>query len=356
MAGIQVDILPLINANGHNFTNNNPTYRIVSGGSTKIPLTNYPPSSPPLHRLPDGSLRLLCARGKPAFLVWEILDSQPLYQMQHKLRDYFEGTAGQVRVVIILQLQRQPPRPKPRKRTRRCDSLGDEGRAAPTIPGQDDPEDRDDQEIDDDTATDVDGPLSMPDTEGNESWNTPLDDSPRTPKTDTEGESDYRSLPLPAPGTIVRGLFWVYTHKPSASPSGVRTITCLEKAQEFYPSCPTGSLQLTWANILGPTAVPRELREKVVCIPYQIFHDKLSELMLPEFVAPGEQFPDWDGLEAPGIEPHPVDSDPVSERSAVSDGLDESFVGVAGEATGERRKTRFFVREELASSAGPSIL
>lgn len=60
--------------------------------------------APGLNREPDGTLRIL---GHPfPFIEWEILDSTPLSDMPRKLKDYFAGTGGGVRIVIIIKFER----------------------------------------------------------------------------------------------------------------------------------------------------------------------------------------------------------------------------------------------------------
>lgn len=109
MPGTSIEVMLRLRADNNAFTMNNACFRIVSGASTNILISGFLLAvNPLLQSQPDGSLRLLVMEN-PLFLVWEIFDSQPLQQTEHKVREYFVGTAGKVRVVIILQLLRQPP-------------------------------------------------------------------------------------------------------------------------------------------------------------------------------------------------------------------------------------------------------
>lgn len=331
-----------LSADNNAFTGNNPRFRIVSGGSTNIPLPGLLPAvNPPLQRQPDGSLRLLMM-DNPPFLVWEILDSQPLQQMEHKVREYFVGTAGKVRIVIILQLLRQPPPQKAGKRKRNRGSLGDEEREL--------------QILDDSVASH--GSLTAagpPTTAGPPEV---ADDTAPTPP----GEPTATPTP-PPPGTVIRGLFWVYTHATSTSTNG-SSILCLENSREFYPHRPSGALELTWQHVFGASSVPPELADKVISLPYDIFHDKLAEITLPREVWPGDEVGSWDAVKVEGIEGAESELDGGSFTGSQSSSAwsgsrgDEEFVGDGGGGAvqdgAERRSTRLAVRQEAARAAGGS--
>ncbi|KAL0640679.1 hypothetical protein Q9L58_000350 [Maublancomyces gigas] len=190
----------------------------------------------------------------PPFLVWEILDSQPLQQMEHKVREYFVGAAGKVRVVIILQPPRQPPPPKVGKRKRNRVSLSDKERALQTP---------DTSAAGKDSATPVGMTGADPDIAP-----TPADEP--TP-TSNPAAGHRRSWSL------------LGTHTTSASTNKSSTLRPA-KSSEFYPR---------HSRIdLGTRPRP---------FPYQIFHDKFTELMLLPVVEPRDEVSAWGALEVEGI-------------------------------------------------------
>lgn len=139
-------------------------------------------------RQPDGGLRLLNRKSQPPFLVWEVLDSQPLSQMIEKISHYFTKSKGRIRIVIVIQLIRQRPPSKP-KRKRRPLSIGDESDDRRSIP-------------------------------------LPVTDDP---------SGDELALPeLPPPGRLIQGFYWVYKHGLNAAKK--REIQCPVKQQVLYYS------------------------------------------------------------------------------------------------------------------------
>lgn len=329
MARIDLELLNLLSHDNSAFSGNNPNYRIVSGGTTSIPLPGLP-GTPCSQRQPDGSLRLLRMKDNPPFLVWEILDS-PLHRMSQKVREYFMGTDGKIRIVIILQLLRQPPPPKAHKRKRGQASLSETERVAPLTPP--------DGDIPNCAARD----LQLQDTI-DLAVTCELEENDPAPLVASD-DPVAALASIPPPGTVVRGVFWVYTLQMTTS-TGISDIHCIENGQEFYPARPTGALSLTWSHVLGAASVPPELQGKTLQIPYDLFYDKLRELLLPDVVAPGDAVVRWGSVAVSEIALCAEDSDAGSESTAQSEG-DASFVSVAvpAEEGAERRSARLAVRE-----------
>lgn len=112
------------------------------------------------------------------------------------------------------------------------------------------------------------------------------------------------------------------------------------KSREFYPHRPSGALELTWEHVLGASPVPQELADKVLSLPYQIFHDKLAELMLPRVVEPGDEVSTWDALHIEGIQRDESETDDGSAESQSGESSmslgDGEFVGSVAEVVGRR--------------------
>lgn len=293
--------------------------------------------APGLTRQPDGSL---CVLGHPLpFMVWEVLDHMPLSDMPRKLKDYFAGTRGQVRFVIIIKLERQPP---PRKRKR--------------------------AESDDEDAEDADSNTHLPAQESSEDSHQ-TEERESTPLSEPPDEDP--TLPRPV-GSLIRGVFWVYGCQRTATPTNPNSsrIIALETEQvsshspplswgtthtplqEFYPRRPTSSLHLHWSDILSGAPVPRDLADKVVSIPYSFLHDRFSRLadaqttVLPQDALGEDMSFDMD-QEIPGLSEQRVHSE--SETSASEDEggpVDATFRSRAMPvAAAERTVTRLMVRE-----------
>lgn len=139
----------------------------------------------------DGGLRLLnTVYRRTPFLVWEVVDSQPLSHMIEKISHYFKKSHGLIRIVVVIQLIRQCPP----KRKRRPSSIGDES----------------------DTGA-----------------------SSRVAEDIDEGEP---VLPQPPPpGRLLQGFYWVYRH--ARNPAGKRAILCPIERQLCSPlSSPSRSV------------------------------------------------------------------------------------------------------------------
>lgn len=101
----------------------------------------------------------------------------------------------------------------------------------------------------------------------------------------------------------------------------IRSIKTVVDNLEFWPAVPTGSLVLTWSDILGSDiGIPDDAKGKEVKIPYEYLHHLLSDFLLAQENASVKIVPDWkDGNNV----------DPKSGSS--SDSPDES----GGEVTGD---------------------
>ncbi|KAL0632784.1 hypothetical protein Q9L58_008334 [Maublancomyces gigas] len=84
---------------------------------------------------------------------------------------------------------------------------------------------------------------------------------------------------------------------------------------EFYPTCPTSSLQLSWASIFEPVNIPADLTDKFVTIPYSILYERLLPFTLandlPTEWNPSRTF-SYDDV-VTGLVPSSDPSEPVSE-------------------------------------------
>lgn len=133
--------------------------------------------APGLSRQPDGSLRILGHQFP--FMVWEILDHMPLSDMPRKVKEYFAGTRGRVRIVMIIKIERQKP---PKKRKRETENDEDAPRAnAPMY--------TDHEAIALVENTDIPG---------------------RAAEADHGDENPELPSPPPPVGSLIRGVFWVY--------------------------------------------------------------------------------------------------------------------------------------------------
>lgn len=137
-------------------------------------------------------------------MVWEILDQMPLSDMPRKVKEYFAGTGGEVRFVIIIKLERQPP---PRKRKREVSDVEDSAE-----------------------YPDSDADL-LPGQEEGEKAHTSEEREP-TSESDQPDE-DPSFSPLPPVGSLTRGVFWVYGCERAATPTNPNysEIIAIEKEQ-----------------------------------------------------------------------------------------------------------------------------
>lgn len=134
----------------------------------------------------------------------------PLSDMPRKLKDYFAGTRGQVRFVIIIKLERQPP---PRKRKR--------------------------VESDDEDAEDADSDTNL---SGQESSQDTHEAGAREPTPLSDPTDEDPTLPPPV-GSLIRGVFWVYGCQRTATPTNPNSsrIIALETEQVTAHSPPSWS-------------------------------------------------------------------------------------------------------------------
>ncbi|KAL0633476.1 hypothetical protein Q9L58_007646 [Maublancomyces gigas] len=291
MAYIGPEIMRLITSDDNSFTGNDPVFEIVENTDSEIRLGDEKRG-----RQPDGGLRLLNSDSRlPPFLVWEVVDSQPLSSMIEKITHYFTKSDGLIRIVIVIQLIRQ----RPPKRKRRASSIGDGS----------------------DTGA-----------------------SSRVTEDIGEGEP---VPPQPPPrGRLVEGFYWVYKH--ACDPAGDRVILCPIEHEEFYPTPPSSVLTLTWADIMYQ--VPPQLASKTVTIPFMILHERFRKLVDMASGPPlindpkPQQLGKWNITDFPGIVATPDRSDPPSTSEASNEGADPSFEGVAeavpDEGAGPRRSAR----------------
>lgn len=134
-----------------------------------------------LSRQPDGSLSIL---GHPfPFMVWEILDHMPLPDMPRTLKEYFGGTRGRIRIVMIIKIERRKP---PNKRKR-------------------------ESAVDEDDVPRANMPMHV-DREATALLDTALVDNAAVLDPTPEVEGQDAELPALSPpvGSLIRGVFWVY--------------------------------------------------------------------------------------------------------------------------------------------------
>lgn len=108
----------------------------------------------------------------------------------------------------------------------------------------------------------------------------------------------------------------------------------LTLTQEFYPTPPESSLELSWADILNPDEIPPDLVDKTVKIPFLILHELFTPVVEDRPRAVWKKKARMKFVRGRGYPGKVVSSDVEEPGSEVSlpdlEGSDATYVGGVG--------------------------